>query len=146
MKRFVGCPQISRLKTERNYWDDAAGGIKASTASRLWQRGVRGGTDQGCRMLLLCVQLGAAGRCCIIISQRMHWKQMHPVPNFLGFSAQNRGLRWREEDGDGRSPSWWLDPEKCVMGFTAALQQWRREGFVLVESLHPFQLRTQLSP
>lgn len=106
MKRFVGCPQISRLKMERNYWDDAACGIKASMASRLWQRGVRGGTAQGCRMP---AALPAAGSCGEMLhhhlSQRMHWKQMHPVPNFLGFSAQNSGLRWRERDGDGRSAS-----------------------------------------
>lgn len=105
MKRFVGCPQISRLKMERNYWDDAACGIKASMASRLWQRGVRGGTAQGCRMPAALPAAGSCGEMLHHLSQRMHWKQMHPVPNFLGFSAQNSGLRWRERDGDGRSAS-----------------------------------------
>lgn len=52
MKGFVDCLQIRRLKTEGNYWDDAACGIRARAASRLWRRRMRGVVDGGgCRML-----------------------------------------------------------------------------------------------
>ena len=53
MKGFVDCPQISRLKTEGNYWDDAACGIKARAARRLWRRGMRGVMDEGAAECLL---------------------------------------------------------------------------------------------
>lgn len=99
MKRFVGCPQISRLKTERNYWDDAAGGIKASTASRLWQRGVRGGTDQGCRMP---AALRAAGSCGEMLHHHLSEDVLEadaPRPQLSGIFSPEP---WAEMERGGR--------------------------------------------
>lgn len=95
MKGFVDCPQISglkmegsRLKMEGNYWDDAACGIKARAAGRLWaleeegNEGGRGMTAAGhCGEMLL-----VASR----LFRRMHWKVgAFCFPRSLeGFSSQ----------------------------------------------------------
>ena len=103
MKGFVDCPQISRLKTEGNYWDDAAWEIKARAASRLWQRRMRGAADGGAAGW--CLLLRAAERCSWLhphLFQKTHWKRMSPSP------SSPRCMN--------RCAAWWAEVERGVRG------------------------------